>query len=207
MEKTKQPAWAGRIRKLLDKVKCKDENLEISSAHSHKYKLGVPADEAEIQKFEADHQIELPEEYRNFLLFLGDGGAGPYFGLYSLKEIEREVRKGCYRLAEEPVICPEMSGEEWEAEAASQERESEEKYFLYAGVLPIGSQGCTLVTGLMLQGPYRGQVVYFDLDCCGRPFFVREQGFLAWYERWLKETAAGYDVDFLGCTWPEMRKN
>lgn len=193
MEKPKQPAWAGGMRKLLEKVKCKDKNLEISGAHSHKYKLRAPADEAKIRKFEADHQIELPEEYRKFLLFLGDGGAGPYFGLYSLKEVDREVRKGRYRLEGEPVICPEMSEEEWNRTV-----DSKEKSPLYVGVLPIGSQGCTLVTGLMVQGPYRGQVVYFDLDYCGRPFFVREQGFLAWYERWLKEAAAGYDVDYFG---------
>ena len=52
---------------------------------------------------------------------------------------------------------------------------------------PIGSQGCTLMTGIMLAGPYRGQVVYYDEDFCGPPFFVREKGFLAWYEWWLRE--------------------
>ena len=48
------------------------------------------------------------------------------------------------------------------------------------------------------MGPYRGQVVYYDEDFCGPPFFVREKGFLAWYERWLREVIAGYNEEEVG---------
>ena len=78
-------------------------------------------------------------------------------------------------------LYPKMSDEDWDNAAKGQP---------FAGILPIGSQGCTLMTGLMLRGPYSGQVVYFDLDCCSKPFFVRENGFLAWYMRCLLYTSS-----------------
>lgn len=102
-----------------------------------------------------------------------------------------------YRLSE-PVIYPEMSDEDWEKAADPEDEREEEELHPFAGILPIGTQGCTYTMGLMLHGPYRGQVVYFDVDCCNPPFFVREKGFLAWYERWLREVIAGYEISWFG---------
>lgn len=99
---------------------------------------------------------------------------------------------------EEPVIYPKMSEEDWDKAADQEGRRKGEEVHPYAGILPIGSQGCTLMTGLMLAGLYRGQVVYYDEDFCGPPFFVREKGFLSWYERWLREVIAGYNDEEAG---------
>ena len=90
------------------------------------------------------------------------------------------------------MIYPKMSDEDWNRVAEPEGRRKGEDVHPYVGILPIGTQGCTLMTGLMLAGPYRGQVVYYDEDYCGQPFFVREKGFLQWYERWLREVIAGY---------------
>jgi len=142
---------------LLEQAKKKDPDFIRFGAHSHQYKLAAPASEETIQALEAQQGIKIPDEYRDFLKYVGNGGAGPYFGLYGVKELHP---------------CGE--------------------------VLPIGSQGCTLMTGIMLQGPRQGQVVYYDKDICGEPFFVREKGFLAWYERWLREVIAGYNDEETG---------
>lgn len=223
MADARQPAWAGRIKKQLEKAKAKDSDLEISGAHSHKYELRKPVSREKVEAFERKYGFCLPEEYRDFLLFAGDGGAGPYFGVYSLDEVERELgSERSYCPQKEPVIYPEMSEEAWEELIGSDEEgkkeraaafdterkagaaanpggeDEEEGCRPYAGILPIGSQGCTLMTGLVISGAYQGRVVYFDLDRCGAPFFVREEGFFGWYERWLKELLAGYDVDFYG---------
>ena len=196
MGKTGQPAWAKRILKLLEQAKAKDPDLMRFGAYSHKYKLSAPVGEETVQKFEEQEGIRLPEEYRDFLMFVGNGGAGPYYGLYGVEAEKKELHDShgsrLYRVQEEPVIYPKMSDEDWERVAGSEDRHP------YVGVLPIGSQGCTLMTGLMLAGPYRGQVVYYDEDFCGPPFFVREQGFLKWYERWLREVIAGYNDEEVG---------
>ena len=202
MAKTGQPAWAKRILKLLEQAKAKDPNFERFGAHSHQYKLSAPAGEEMIQEFEKQQGIRLPEEYRDFLMLVGNGGAGPYYGLYGLKTQEKELGDShglrLYRVQEKPVIYPKMSEEDWDKAADLEGRRKGEKVHPYAGVLPIGSQGCTLMTGLMLSGPYRGQIVYYDEDYCGKPFFVREKGFLSWYERWLREVIAGYNDEEVG---------
>ena len=200
--KTGQPPWAKRILKLLEQAKAKDPDLVRFGAYSHKYKLSPPASEETIQKFEEQEGIRLPEEYRDFLLFVGNGGAGPYYGLYGVKTQEKELHDShgsrLYRVQEEPVIYPKMSDEDWNRVADPEGRRKGEEVYPYTGVLPIGTQGCTLMTGLMLTGPYRGQVVYYDNDFCGPPFFVREKGFLSWYERWLREVIAGYNDEECG---------
>ncbi len=199
MAKTAQPAWVKRIHKLLEQAKIKDSSLERFGARSHQYKLAQPLSEEKLKRYEEQNGIQLPEEYRDFLLLAGNGGAGPYYGLYSLDVSEKESQNPrTYCVQQEPVIYPKMSDEDWERAADSEGKRKGEEVHPYAGVLPIGTQGCTLMTGIMLGGPYRGQVVYYDEDLCGKPFFVREKGFLAWYERWLREVIAGYNEEEAG---------
>ena len=202
MARTAQPSWAKHILKLLDQAKAKDPDFARFGAYSHQYKLTPPASEEAIQEFEEQQSIRLPEEYRNFLMFIGNGGAGPYYGLYGLKALKEDLSDShgvrLYRVMEEPVIYPKMSEEDWDRASDPEGRRKGEEVHPYAGILPIGSQGCTLMTGIVLAGPYRGQVVYYDEDFCGSPFFVREKGFLSWYERWLREVIAGYNDEETG---------
>ncbi len=199
MGRTGQPAWVKRILKLLEQAKAKDPNLERFGAYSHRYRLSAPANEEMLQRFEEQYQIRLPEEYRDFLKLVGNGGAGPYYGLYGVEAQEKDLHNSrTYRVQPDPVIYPKMSDEDWDRVADPEGRRKGEEVHPYVGILPIGSQGCTLMTGLVLKGPYRGQVVYYDEDFCGKPFFVREKGFLAWYERWLREVIAGYNDEETG---------
>lgn len=202
MAGTGQPPWVKRILKLLEQARAKDPDFARFGAYSHQYKLAAPAGEEAIRKFEEQQGVRLPEEYRDFLTFIGNGGAGPYYGLYGLKALKDDLSdsrglRRC-RSLEEPVIYPKMSEEEWDRIVNLESRRKGENVYPYTGVLPIGTQGCTLMTGLMLTGPYRGQVVYYDNDFCGPPFFVREKGFLSWYERWLREVIAGYNEEECG---------
>ncbi len=159
MAKTTQPVWAGKLRKQLKRAGEKDSNFSRFGADSHKYQRKSPASEDMIAAFEAHIGISLPDGYRNFLLWIGNGGAGPFYGLYSLG-------------AAEPCQLPDYSA---------------------GAVLPLGTQGCTLMTGLVLDGPDRGRVIYYDEDQCSPPTVMREPDFLTWYERWIREVIAGYD--------------
>ena len=187
MARTAQPSWVKHILKLLGQAKAKDPDLARFGAYSHQYKLAAPAGEEAIQEFEEQQGIRLPEEYRDFLMLVGNGGAGPYYGLYGLKALKEDLSDSHGGVMEEPVIYPKMSEEEWDRMADPEGRRKGEEVHPYAGILPIGTQGCTLMTGLMLAGPYRGQVVYYDEDFCGPPFFAREKGFLEWYDWQLQE--------------------
>jgi hypothetical protein len=50
----------------------------------HRYRLRRPLSEKRVLAFEAAQGITLPAAYRTFLLSVGDGGAGPHFGLVPL---------------------------------------------------------------------------------------------------------------------------
>lgn len=88
MAKSKQPAWVGKLRKQLKRAGEKDSDFSRFGADDHKYQLGPPISEETIAAFESRFGVSLPEGYRNFLLWMGNGGAGPFYGLYPLKEVE-----------------------------------------------------------------------------------------------------------------------
>lgn len=154
-----RPSWASKLRKQLKRAKEADRGLSRFGADRHKYQLKPPVSEKDVVAFEARFHILLPEGYRDFLLWMGNGGAGPFYGLYRLGEAEPGRISG----------------------------------YPDGAVLPLGTQGCTLMTGLVLDGPHRGRVIYYDEDQCGPPIVMREVDFLAWYDRWLREVIAGYD--------------
>lgn len=66
------------LRSLLEKARATDADLKQFGAKHHKYQWNPPASLKEIEKFEKETGISLPDGYRNFLLQAGNGGAGPF---------------------------------------------------------------------------------------------------------------------------------
>lgn len=82
-----------RIERILQKLKeVRQKGLTCFGAESHKYLLNPPIDDESLVDFEKDHGIKLPPDYRSFLRFAGNGGAGPYYGIYKLEALERLYR-------------------------------------------------------------------------------------------------------------------
>ncbi len=195
-----------RIKKKLAIAKDTDTEFEVFGASSHKYIVGETVSDAVVLQFENDYNISLPESYKMFLKHIGNGGisyqnsaAGPSYGIFPLGENNNEfvydypgnfLEKNC-------VIYPTMSDEFWkeltckidENEDISEEEFDEELGKIFAGILPIGSQGCSYYYGLILNGEFKGRVVGVDLDR-QKPYFVFESNFLDWYERWLDSITA-----------------
>ncbi len=73
---------------LANKAKEHDRNFNEYGADKHKYKFSAAAPVSMIKSFEEKHKIELPAGYKDFLTQVGNGGAGPEGGLYSLDEVE-----------------------------------------------------------------------------------------------------------------------
>src|ERR1035438_353442 len=75
-----------QLAEKLSLLKVRDPGLQLFGAATHRYSLKACLPREELQEFEETVGVTLPEEYRDFLLLFGNGGAGPGYGLLSLKE-------------------------------------------------------------------------------------------------------------------------
>lgn len=211
------PQQTVRILEKLSHAQGADPKREVFGADAHGYVLHAPATPQAASDFEARLAITLPEAYRRFVLEVGNGGdgyngsgAGPFYGVYGVgksfgaQEIDwlaRAVAKPC-------SLSPGMSQADWEALVASLglDGELDDSAYdealgaLFGGLLPLGSQGCSIYHGVVVNGPHAGRVVNFDMDLSAPPVFAFEPDFLAWYERWLDEVIAG-DLLQKGPSW------
>lgn len=197
---------AERIKQKLELARKQDSRYQVFGAEKHKYVIHKPVSEADILRFEATHSVSLPDSYKIFLMQIGNGGvsyaksaAGPFYGIFPLGEHTHELVDEPKKYFSMPVnIYPGMTEEYWQGlvEGAvsrydlSEDEYDEEMGRIYAGILPIGSQGRAFVHGLLLNGEHKGRVVNLDLDL-QIPQFAFESNFLDWYERWLDEVISG----------------
>ena len=143
-----------------------------------------------VQEAEARYGIALPEEYHRFLLLMGNGGAGPDYGVFPLEDcLEHSVDDT--RLLREPfphVQAWNMTPEELGLDPDRDYGAFDKAYFSDAyvqGALKISTEGCAYSTRLVIAGSERGHM-WWDgrtTDQGIRP--LGGLGFFAEYERWL----------------------
>jgi hypothetical protein len=195
-----------RIRDKLQEAKKADKDLKVFGAERHKYIINPPASESDISEFEKKYHIQLPECYKAFITQVGNGGisyansaAGPYYGIYppgtNIDDLICDNAE--IYLKDDCVIYPEMTDEYWNSlkkniyvKDISDEEFERKSAGIYGGILPVGSQGCTFIHGIVLNGPWKGHVVNLDMNGA-KPQFAWENNFLDWYERWLDEVISG----------------
>lgn len=138
--------------------------------------------EGQIKAFEQRHGIRLPEDYRLFLMKVGNGGEGPpYYGLLSLGEVpERYDRSAADVLKNLHKPFPLTTYWVWEDE---QEQKPELHEAINHGNLVLGTDGCAMYWLLIITGPEHGQI-WPRADVGIQPCAPRGE-FLSWYEYWL----------------------
>jgi hypothetical protein len=147
-----------------------------------KFKLNPTVPESEIVAFETLHNLRLPQDYRDFLLHLSNGGVGPPYGIYRFEESIRRYEEGTTKM------WPGMP----ECVAPENERIDFDWDPFLQGTLPIMTEGCGKSVHLVLKGEFKGRVVHLDEEMDGGPVFTWDAGFLSWFERWLDEMVAGW---------------
>jgi hypothetical protein len=160
-------------RNLLATIRELDRGYEVFGASSHRYKL-TPVAPLELEAFEKWCGVDLPASFRTHLLEVGYG-AGPYYGLWSLTQVRKEL-DGFYRDQEnEPETQPRPSDlfPLSQSDAVNCQKRviaGAEKPWItatwpLAGCLPIGHQGCEYYTVLQITGDSPGAV--WDISECG----------------------------------------
>jgi hypothetical protein len=192
----------------LKRVRQRGDSPGVFGAQAHEFALNLPLTESEVAAFETAYNVALPEEYRLFLLLVGNGGAGPYYGLFRLGEMDdgfgfARWEQGAFvgKLAASfPHSGPwnDLTGvpDDDDNDEDTYERsldEFEDRYFdsvLVNGAIPICHLGCALRQWLVVTGPEAGNVWCDDRADRGGLYPLTAPGkervtFYQWYRDWL----------------------
>jgi SMI1 / KNR4 family (SUKH-1) len=169
----------------LDFLRRADPGFARFGSAAHRYLLNQPLTPSEVAAFESQYGVSLPEDYRSFLLEVGDGGAGPFYGVFRLDRSDLPAR------CDDDLLPGFLAGEFPHAQpwndVGESGPESEEEYCDPAhirGSLNLTHQGCGYMVRLVLNGPQRG-TLWEDGRCSDMGITPFAPGFAAWYLRWL----------------------
>lgn len=197
-----------RLKQKLERLKSLDKNLTVFGAERHSYLLRPHLDEATIVAFEHKNEITLPQEYRTFLLELGNGGAGPAYGVFPLNAFETEAD-----FSEEQCIPAfltkafpyhELHPYPEEGDMALDALDDEDYALQVQGSLPLAHLGCGMMVRLVLSGENHGELWLDDRSSDYGIYLLDKQGFAHWYESWLDKELQAFEVyeetrDFIPC--------
>jgi hypothetical protein len=188
----------------------------VFGADSHQFKLNPALTETRVIAFERHHSISLPSDYRVSVTGVGDGGAGPFYGVFPLGMVDDNFDLRQWH-ADDGLIGdpskPFLLREEWndtstmpspdladkvQAEYDRRTEECEKTYWLsdlLNGPIPICHEGCALRIWLVVAGEIAGQL-WEDRRSEGRgirPVRLADGSpatFGAWYGEWLQQCLA-----------------
>ncbi len=199
------------VSRILDGLKTlrkRDPQFEIFGAQDHRYELYPVLSEDALREFEQRHGCKLPEDYRTFLLEIGNGGAGPCYGVFRLGEMDDgwtnrpwPTVDGLVGDLSQPFPhtrkwnkrpkFPNVDEDHPEFETLLSEHERQYMDPAHvAGAIPICHLGCNLRHWLVVTGREAGHVwVDERADDAGlyplATLLKRRFTFGDWYHRWL----------------------
>ena len=203
-----------RIKAIQTKIQeliAKDTAKSVFGADSHQYELHPCLSKEEVSIWEAANQIQLPQDYKDFITQVANGGVGPYYGLYSLEIGIEEAQE--YAVYEEKTIeksfCMDfpVSAESTQNfityyyDCLDEGDDDEVEYFdvpdLLTGVIFLADYGCGWSYVLVVKGEMTGTVWltgdYFTPCFEGTRENIRIWSFLDWYENWLDNTLKSFE--------------
>lgn len=179
------------IKEKINFLKKYDRNYQIFGSEKHKYILHEPLSEEIISNFEDTFKVKLPSDYRNYINSIGNGGAGPGYGLFSLFNNEKSYQNKFLSsqfllkddldldIYEEQVSCDCLDCEVCKNKDICLCCEVEADTFRYQlGTLAICFEGCTYYRRLTMDGE-----IWAESE--GEGMKRTQMDFLTWYEDWL----------------------
>ena len=193
---TKNLNRVNEIKEKFQKLKSLDKDFKIFGAHFHEYGFNPTLSETQIKEFEKNHSIKIPEEYRLYLENIGDGKAGPFYGIYELN-----YNDGNSSDLSKPFPCTQkepfkmMDAYDTIPENLSDDEYNEFLNNIYGqatnGLIFLATEGCGMYSVLVVNGEEYGNVWYYDLaNDAGifplvNPKTKKPMRFFEWLEIWL----------------------
>lgn len=181
--------------------------------HGHHGEVSPSLSAAEVAAFESKWSFVIPTEYRQFLLEVGNGGAGPNYGIYPLGlcDHRRDQEPWDEQVGDPASPFPhnqawnDLSGrpdDDDQPDSSTDEQWSQFRlrYFdrsLVNGAIPISNRGCALEVLLVVNGPECGNIWHDDRADQTGIYPVRDEHgnrvtFFTWYRKWLDDALAVY---------------
>jgi hypothetical protein len=181
----------------------------VFGAEAHGFDLNPELSEAVVAMFERTHGVHLPNDYRAFLTSVGNGGAGPFYGVFPLGKVDDSFALRDWSEADTGVLSEAFPfDQEWndlsskpdddlvdrnEAEYLKQMDIFENTYWSVAlvnGAFPVCQQGCALRILLVVTGDQAGYLWDDRRSEYGglRPIRLADGSpatFSGWYNEWL----------------------
>ncbi|GCE09510.1 SMI1/KNR4 family protein [Dictyobacter aurantiacus] len=179
----------GLIKEKLKYLKQRDTRFQTFGASEHMYESRPPLTPNEVSAFEQKHSIMLPEDYRNFLLYIGNGGAGPYYGLFSVHMYNWELAT----VQNNFLTLPFPHQAAWQPNSDTIDKEALDEDHTYfgnywvQGSMRICHFGCGVYMLLVVTGSERGHI-WFDDRTSDYGIYPTGNNFLTWYETWLEDS-------------------
>ena len=251
-----------KIADMLDRIRVADPDCRFFGVDTHRYRFGPCLTDNDLQSIEAHYGITLPDDYRRFLLEIGNGGAGPGYGLQrfgfveSADEIPTATANGPMRVVQttrngtlsrqnlyddsghevdpmdisffatiKPLARDGDSGpgipsqpfplsspfDEWAEECDGDWSDIDPSI----GTWNLADYGCAMSARLVLNGPFGGQVWFYDPNSGSfTPFNAKANihyveaeevdpadldsvfTFSAWYVHWLNHAIAQVPAEY-----------
>jgi SMI1/KNR4 family protein SUKH-1 len=163
-----------------------------------------PIDLATVERFESSAGIRVPDDYRDFLLTVANGGQAPC-RLVPLDEWSNSYwidQPQPWMLAEPCIVTPNAihHGDKWIDRASVPDwkaRWDRGEWSPMFGTIAIAEIGCGLFFSLVATGPFRGRVFSWGDHASNPPRFADHHSFMAWFESCVDAILAGKHVHFL----------
>ena len=162
------------IKEKLEELKDLDKRFSIFGSSRHKYELNKTLSDEEINKIEKDYQISISNNYKEFLKYVGNGGAGCGYGLERLE----------LKNINPPYIGTQKLLRNWDdpRKIDCDMVELDE----ISGYIKLFDYGCGMEYCLIVNGEEEGGLIFFDCD--GRFEKIEDKSFIDIYENWLDES-------------------
>jgi hypothetical protein len=176
MEETNDIAELGDM---LQRLRVTDASLRVFGSTQHRYSFGPTLSERELAAFESANRIRLPNDYRRFLALVGNGGAGPFYGLAPLNAYGHDLSRPFPFTTATTALDEELG-------------RLADCYDEYPGILEVSHQGSGVFSYLVVNGPTYGTIWDGRED-----FYPTELTFGIWYRRWLERALRTLDNERL----------
>lgn len=187
-----------------------NSKFHVFGAEVHRFDLNPVLSEPVIVEFERAHNIHLPSDYRSFLISVGNGGAGPFYGIFPLGKMDDNFALRDWKEGDIGALSEAFPFEkEWndlstkpdddlvdrdETEYWKQMETFERVYWsatVVNGALPICHQGCGLRIMLVVTGDQAGYLWDDRRSEYGgiKPICLADGSpatFSGWYDEWLR---------------------